>query len=118
VTLDALIGVAGKFSDKDLENVYEKLIQGIEYAYVNGYEEGMVLYLASPYCDENSAPKGWLKNKHALQLLMKMFPNNFVYYVADNSLRNEEKILYSPNGQPITEERIAKIDKTYEEGKK
>lgn len=118
MTLDALIGVAGRFDQQDLVKVFEALVDGNDFAYATRYEDGIVVYPAAPYCDEESAPEGWLNTKHALETLMEMFPNNFVYYAADNFFGGEDQILYNPNRQPITEERIAKIDKTYEEGQK
>ena len=117
MTLDALIGVAGKFDSQDLLNVYNALVEDSEdTAWATKYEEGIVVYPGCQYYDEDFVRGDWPIIKYALETLMEMFPKNFVYYRQHDFLDGEDSILYMPNLEPITEERIAKIDKTYEKG--
>ncbi len=118
MTLDALIGVAGKFDSQDLLNVYNELVEDTEYAAnATKYEEGIVLDPGCQYYDEDFVRGDWPIIKHALETLMKMFPKNFVYYRQHDFLSGEDSILYMPNLEPVTEERIAKIDNAYRERK-
>ena len=118
MTLDALIGVAGNFDTEDLLQVYKALCEDNEYAaHAIRYEEGIIFHPGCQYYDENFVRGDWLVIKDALETLMDMFPKHFVFYRQHDFLTAEETILYSPNLEPITKDRIAKIDNAYRERK-